>query len=252
MRVAVLGGTGVAGRATVEALRANGHEPVALSRGSGVDLRSGAGLTEGLAGAEAVVDTTNVAATKAEASRAFFEQTAGNLVRAAAETGIGHVVALSIIGIDRVPYGYYQGKVRQEEVLATSSVPVTVLRTTQFHEFAAQYLDRFRGPLVLVPRWRVQPVAVREVGRALAQAATRPPSGRLELAGPRQERMGDMVRRVTKVRGDRRIVLEVPLPGGTGRAMAAGGTLPQGEVMLGEETFEEWLAHRSEGDAAAR
>lgn len=241
MRVAVLGGTGMAGQATVAALRSAGHEALAFSRAGGVDLRSGAGLAEALDGADAVVDTTNVAAMKAAASRAFFEQTATNLVGAAAAAGIDHVVALSIVGIERVPFGYYQGKLRQEEVLAASAVPVTILRTTQFHEFAVQYLARSRGPLVVVPRWRVQPVAVREVGVALAEAATGPPSGRLEVAGPREERMADMVRRVVRARGERRIVVELPLPGGTGRAMAAGGNLPHGEAQLGQETFTEWL-----------
>ena len=151
MKIAVAGGTGVAGRWTVEALRAGGHEVVVVTRSAGADLVTGDGLDAALAGVEAVIDATNVASSGKRASSEFFEATARTLMRTAAVAGVRHIVALSIIGIDRVPYGYYQGKLRQEEVLQESPVPVSILRAAQFHEFAGQYLATVPGPVVPAP-----------------------------------------------------------------------------------------------------
>jgi len=247
MKVAVVGGTGVAGRCTVEALRAGGHEPLALSRSTGVDVAIGAGLGAALRGADAVIDATNVATLKAAAAEAFFGAAARNLTTAAEQAGVGHVVALSIIGIDRVPSGYYQGKLRQERVLAGSAVPVSILRAAQFHEFPGQYLERFKRGWVVVPTWRVQPVAAREVGAALAELATRPPVPMTELAGPQVETMADLVRRYAAATGQRRRVVEVRVPGGMGRAMARGGNLPDRPGLVGSQTFEDWLREQHPG-----
>jgi uncharacterized protein YbjT (DUF2867 family) len=175
MKIAVAGGTGVAGRWTVEALRARGHEAIVIARSAGSDLVTGDGLDAALAGVDAVIDATNVASSGKRASSEFFETTARTLMRAAAAADVRHIVALSIIGIDRVPYGYYQGKLRQEQVLQESPVPVSILRAAQFHEFPGQYLATLPGPVVLVPRWRAQPVAAREVGAELARIAVGDP-----------------------------------------------------------------------------
>src|ERR1035441_5817203 len=121
-------------------------------------------------------------------------------MRTAAVAGVRHIVALSIIGIDRVPYGYYQGKLRQEKVLQESPVPVSILRAAQFHEFPGQYLAKLPGPVVIVPRWRAQPVAAREVGAALARIAAGDPVAMSELAGPREEIMADMIRQAARPR----------------------------------------------------
>jgi uncharacterized protein YbjT (DUF2867 family) len=241
MKIAVAGGTGVAGRWTVEALRADGHEVIVIARSAGVDLVTGDGLDAALAGVDAVIDATNVASSGKQASSEFFEATARTLMRAAAVAGVGHIVALSIIGIDRVPYGYYQGKLRQEKVLQESPVPVSILRAAQFHEFPGQYLAKLPGPVVIVPRWRAQPVAAREVGAALARIAVGDPVAMSELAGPREEIMADMVRQVVRARGDRRLVASVRLPGATGKAMAAGGGLPGKPGLRGTQTFADWV-----------
>jgi uncharacterized protein YbjT (DUF2867 family) len=221
-----------------------GHEPVVLARSAGVDLESGEGLAEGLAGADAVIDTTNISTMSARAAMRFFEATAHNLARAAEQAGVGHIVALSIIGIDRVPYGYYKGKIRQEKALRESQVPVSTLRAAQFHEFPVQYLAQSRGPLLVVPKIRTQPVAVREVGAALARIAVGLPVAMAELAGPREEVLADMVRQVVRTREDRRHVIEVRLPGAAGRAMAAGGILPSVPGPRGRQTFAEWLSEQ--------
>ena len=244
MKIAVAGGTGVAGRWTVEALRADGHEAVVISRSVGVDLVTGNGLDAALAGVNAVIDATNVASSGKRASSEFFEATARTLMRTAAVTGVRHIVALSIIGLERVPYGYYQGKLRQEKVLAESPVPVSVLRAAQFHEFAGQYLATMPGPVVIVPRWRAQPVAAREVGAALAGIAAGDPVAMSELAGPREEIMADMIRQVVRARGDRRLVASVRLPGATGKAMAAGGGLPDRPGLRGTQTFADWVTEQ--------
>jgi predicted dithiol-disulfide oxidoreductase (DUF899 family) len=205
---------------------------------------TGTGLDAALADADAVVDTTNVASSRARTSREFFEATSRTLTSAAEQAGVRHLVALSIIGIDRVPFGYFQGKLRQEEVLRESRVPVSILRVAQFHELPAQYLARWSGPLVVVPRWRIQPVAAREVGAALARLATGAPVPMSELAGPREELMADLLRQVIRASGVRRRVVDVRLPGAAGRAMASGGNLPSARAARGTQTFAEWLAAR--------
>jgi uncharacterized protein YbjT (DUF2867 family) len=244
VKVAVAGGTGVAGCWTVEALRAGGHEAVVIARSAGVDLVTGDGVDAALAGVDAVIDATNVASTGRRASSEFFEATARTLMRAAAAAGVRHIVALSIIGIDRVSYGYYQGKLRQEEVLRASPVPVSILRAAQFHEFPGQYLAKMPGPVVIVPSWRAQPVAAREVGAALAQIAVGDPAPMSELAGPKAEIMADMVRQVVRARGDWRLVISVRVPGAAGKAMATGEGLPQRPGLRGTQTFTDWVTEQ--------
>ena len=244
MKVAVAGGTGVAGRWTVEALRAGGHDVIVIARSAGIDLVTGDGLDAALAGVDAVIDATNVASTGKRASSAFFGATARSLMRSAAAAGVRHIVVLSIIGIDRVAYGYYQGKLHQEEVLKESTVPVSILRAAQFHEFPGQYLAKMPGPVVIVPRWRAQPVAAREVGAALAGIAAGDPVPMSELAGPREEIMADMVRQVVRARGDRRLVVSVRVPGATGKAMATGAGLPDRPGLRGTQTFADWLTEQ--------
>ncbi|WP_405972689.1 NAD(P)H-binding protein [Streptomyces sp. NBC_00988] len=246
MRVAVAGGTGLVGRYVVEELVAAGHEPVVLSRSRGVDLVSGgAGLDAALDGADAVVDVSNVTTTSARKSVAFFDAVARNLLDAGERAGVRHHVALSIVGIDRVGLGYYQGKLRQEDVVRAGSVPWSVLRATQFHEFAEQTLERVPRPLAVVPRMRTQPIAAREVAQHLVKLAAGPAQGMApDLAGPRVEQLVDMVRRLLRARGERRSVVPVRMPGGVGAAMTGDGQLPVGGGARGTQTFDEWLAAR--------
>jgi uncharacterized protein YbjT (DUF2867 family) len=238
MKIAVAGGTGVVGRHVVDVARERGHDAVVLSRSEGVDLTTGAGLAERLAGVGAVVDVTGVATQKRAAAEAFF----GAVTRNLQDAGAAHVVALSIVGIDDVDTGYYAGKRLQERLLAEGDVPWSVLRATQFHEFAEQALHFVRiGPVSLVPRMRSQTVAAREVAGALVDLAERGPSGRVpDLAGPEVHDMVDLARRVA----DGRWVVPVRVPGAGGRAMRSGGLLPKGEGPRGTITFDAWLAAR--------
>ncbi|WP_169581927.1 MULTISPECIES: NAD(P)H-binding protein [Microbacterium] len=244
MKIAVAGGTGTVGRPTVEAVRAAGHEAVVLSRAEGVDLVAGSGIDAALAGVDAVIDTANVSTLSAADATAFFTTATGNLISAAHRAGVGHVVLLSIVGIDRIPYDYYAGKVAQERVVEASAVPWTIVRATQFHEFAAQLYQRAKvGPLHIAPRARVQPIAAAEVGAHLAGVAAGPAQGRArDIGGPREERLDEMVRAYARHQGRRGWIPSVSLPGAQMKGMRAGDALPGPDAVLGTETFAEWLA----------
>ena len=243
MRIAVAGGTGLVGRHVVDAVTAAGHEPVVLARSTGVDLTTGEGLDRALDEVGSIVDVSNVVTLGRRPAVRFFEAATRHLIDAGDRAGVGHLVVLSIVGVDRVDLGYYDGKRRQEEVALAGPVPATVLRATQFHEFADQTLARSPGPVALVPRMRCRPVAAVEVGRTLVDLAEGPPQGRAtELAGPEEHDLPDLCRRVVRAQGLRRRVLGVRMPGAGGTAMAGGGLLPQGPYDAGRLTFDEWLA----------
>jgi uncharacterized protein YbjT (DUF2867 family) len=243
MRVAIAGGTGLTGRPVVDSLARGGHEPVALSRAGGVDLVTGAGLAAALAGADAVIDVSNVTTTRRAVAEQFFTAETTHLRDAAAAAGVGHYVLLSIVGVDRVDLGYYAGKRRQEQLLAAGPVPWTVLRTTQFDEFADQVLSRSRGRVAVLPAMRSRPVAVIEVADALVEAVTAGPVNgyATELAGPEVLWLADMARLVLRRRGERRSVLSVPVPGRVGREFRTGGTLPLDGFREGKRTFDDYL-----------
>lgn len=245
MRIAVAGGTGLLGREVVSALEAVGHEGVVLARSTGVDITTGAGLDEALLGANALIDVSNVTTTGKKKSVQFFTSGSQHLLDAGRRAGIGHHVALSIVGVDRVDFGYYLGKRAQEELLLGSSAPVSVLRATQFHEFAEQLLDRGRGP-ALVPTMRSQPIAAVEVAQALVQLAVTDPVGFApELAGPQVENMMEMVTAVNARRPRHRWVLPIRIPGKVGAAMAGDGLLPSQDGPRGQQTFAQWLDRQS-------
>lgn len=243
MRVAVAGGTGVVGRHVVDALAREGHEPVVLSRSRGVDVENGTGLAAALAGCAAVVDVTSVQTTGGRRSTQFFGRVTGALLAAEREAGVPHHVALSIVGAVEAPYAYYAGKALQERLVQQSGTGWSLLRATQFHEFASQLADRGRaGSRRLVPAMTSQPVAAAEVGAALAEIAVGAPRGLdRDLAGPRVEDMPTLVRRYLAARGDAGRVLALPLPGRWGRALRDGTLLPGPEARLGRQTFDEWL-----------
>jgi len=238
----VAGGTGVVGRHVVAALSAAGHEPVVLARSVGVDITTGAGLPAALDGVRAVVDVSNVQTLRRRTAAAFFETATRNLLDAGRRAGVAHHLVLSVVGVDVVRSGYYGAKLRQEALALAG--PTTVLRTTQFHEFAGQVLAQSSlGPLRVVPRMRVQPVAAAEVGAALAELAVEEPAGRVtDLGGPQVHQLPDLARRVLAARGERARVVAVRLPGRAGTAMAGGGLLPRDGARLGTMTFDTWLS----------
>lgn len=242
MRVAVAGGTGLVGKYVVGELRAAGHTPVVLARSHGADLTTGAGLAEKLSGSDAVIDVANIVTTRRKTAVDFFSRTTGNLIAAARAGGIAHLVTLSIVGSDEVDFGYYFGKRAQEELVRDGDVPWTVLRATQFFEFPEPLLNS-ASPVVMVPRMLTRPVAAQDVAETLVAYALGDPAGMApEIAGPDQLDMVDMARRIARVRGRRRLVVPVTLPGKVGKAMTTGGLLPRGEYLRGRRTFEARLA----------
>jgi uncharacterized protein YbjT (DUF2867 family) len=243
MRIAVAGGTGVVGRHVVDAVAAAGHGPVIVARSHGVDLLTGSGLDAALAGVDAVIDVTNVTSIREKTATAFFGTAGRTLLAAGEKAGVGHHVTLSIVGVDRVPgYGYYRAKLHQERLVKEGRIPWTVLRATQFHEFAQQILARMPGPVALVPRMRCRPVAAREVARQLVEVATGPAQKTApELAGPREEQITDMARRLLRAQGRHRLLIPVKFPGATGAAMTGDAMLPTGAGPRGTRTFGQWL-----------
>ena len=243
MRIAVAGGTGAVGRYVVEAARQSGHDPVVISRTTGVDVRTGDGLAEALKGVDVVVDTTNAATTNRAKATAFFTDVAGQLQAVGAAQGVGRLVALSIVGLERVPgFGYYEAKLAHEAALLAGPLPVSIVRATQFHEFPAQVLSRAgAGPLAFVPVMRIQPVAARAVGEALLGIATGPIETTIEIAGPEQKNLVALARAIIRKRHRRVVVAPLPVPGRAGRAMRTGGQLPSPSARLIGPTFEEWL-----------
>jgi uncharacterized protein YbjT (DUF2867 family) len=243
MRVAVAGGTGVVGRHVVRSVEQAGHTPVVLTRSQGVDLTTGAGLDAALDGVDAVIDVSNASTVSGAKAVAFFGGVTEHLLEAGRRAGVGHLVALSIVNSDKVDLGYYLGKRRQEELLASGQVPATVLRSTQFHEFAELFLQRSTGPVSFVPRMRIAPVAAQEVAAALVRIAEQAPVGRApDLAGPESHGLPDLVRRLARARGRRAWVVPIRVLGQAGRQMARGDLLPDVGAERGTQTFDAWLA----------
>jgi uncharacterized protein YbjT (DUF2867 family) len=244
MRIAVAGGTGTVGRHVVDAATGAGHQTVVLARSAGVDLRRGDGLADALAGVDVIIDTTNPASVARAKATAFFTEVTGHLQAAGGAQGVGRLVVLSIVGIDRVPsYGYYRAKAAHEEAARSGPVPATVVRATQFHEFAGQLLARSRmGPVAVVPGMRVQPVAARAVAAALVETATSAQTPDLvQVAGPRPEDLVGMARAVVAAEGRRVMVVPLRVPGSVGSELRSGGLLPGNGVEEIGPTFEAWL-----------
>ncbi|WP_155054458.1 SDR family oxidoreductase [Streptomyces blattellae] len=243
--ILVTGGTGTLGRIVTERLRADGHEVRVLSRHAqpyAVDLREGgSGLDEAVAG----VDTIVHCATTPRGD----EQAANHLVAAARRAGVGHLVYISIVGVDRVPFGYYKTKLAVEKLIEGSGLGWTVLRATQFHDLLVQVFGMLaKPPVMLLPAGvSDQPIEVAEVANRLAELAAGGPAGRVEdMGGPAVRSLESLARAYLDVTGRRRRIVNVPLAGRTYRAFRAGGHLTP-ELAVGKGTFEEYLAARLEG-----
>ncbi len=205
MRVAVVGGTGLVGSNVVRSLAKDGHDPVSVSRSSGADAATGDGLREALSGAHAVVDVINTDSLDPAAASSFFTTVTRNLLELESELGIGHHLLLSIVGVDRgMKNPHYVAKRRQEQVVESGGVPWTILRATQFFEFAELVVGWTRtDDSATVPPLLIQPAAATEVAAVLAQlAVSQPLNAIVELGGPRREDLVDMTRRVLAARGE--------------------------------------------------
>src|ERR1043166_5373422 len=213
MKIVVIGGTGLIGKKVVADLRQRGHEVVPASPSSGVNTVTGEGLAEALAGAAVVVDVANAPSWEDNAVLAFFEAAGRNLLAAEAAAGVGHHVALSVVGTDRLlASGYFRAKMAQENLIKASPIPYTIMRATQFFEFVGGIAQAAtEGQTVRLPPVLMQPIAADDVAAVVAEAALAEPlNGTVDLAGPEPIRQDELVRRFLKATGDGRTVITDP------------------------------------------
>lgn len=247
VKVAVVGATGRLGSHAVEVLRERGHEVVAASRASGVDVVSGAGLGEALDGVEVIVDAATGPSPDEREATDFFTTAAGNLQRAGAEQGVREIFAVSIVGIDHFQGGYYAAKAAHERVHRAGPVPTRLLRASQFHEFVAELLKwGTQGEIAQLPPMRTQLVAARTVAEALAdlvEGAGGAPLGDpiAEIAGPREENLVAAARLLAAKHGEEIAIEVADTPDDPEGLLAAGALLPGPIAKLAGPTFEEWL-----------
>lgn len=244
MRIAIAGGTGVLGAQITEVARGRGHDVVVLTRSSGVDLVEGSGLADRLADVDVVVDAASTVTMSAKESTRFFSTVTRNLLSAEKSAGVRHHVAVSIVGVDKAPYAYYAGKAAQERAIKEGQVPWTILRATQFHEFAEQVYGQIKlGPIVVVPKMRSMPIAARDVASRLVDLAEGAPAGQVpDLGGPREERVAEMVKAYAATRPGTHRVFELPIPGAYGKAMRDGTLVPGPGSHHAAMTYRDWLA----------
>src|SRR3954452_18933348 len=205
-KIAVTGATGRVGSPLVEILEQRGHDVVPIARSTGVDVISGEGLDEALAGAETIIDTATGPSPDQEGATQFFTASARNLQRAGAAAGAKRIVVVSIIGIDRFQGGYNAAKLAQERTLLEGPVPVRIVRAAQFHEFVGELVGwSIQDGVAQLPEMRMQPVGAHVVAETLADAAEEPEIQdglTTEVAGPREERLADVAAKFLASRGD--------------------------------------------------
>jgi uncharacterized protein YbjT (DUF2867 family) len=243
MKIVVIGGTGLIGSKTVANLRKLGHEVVAASPNSGVNTITGEGVKEAVAGAQVVVDLANSPSFEDEAVLKFFETSGRNLLAAEAAAGVGHHVALSIVGIDRSDNGYFRGKVAQEKLIKASGIPYTIIRSTQFLEFLRGIADSgAEGNKVRISPGLFQPIAADDVAAFVADVAIAAPRGGIvEIAGPERAPFDEIVARYLKAMGDPRQVVRDPAALYFGGRVEERSLVPLGEARLGRIGLDEWL-----------
>ncbi|MFL6073103.1 MAG: SDR family oxidoreductase [Mycobacteriales bacterium] len=248
-KVAVAGATGRVGRHVVDVLAERGHDAVPMSRSTGVDLVTGEGLADALAGVRIVIDAASTPSPDEEAATRYFTTATANLHEAGARAGVQRLVVVSIIGLDKFATGYGAAKLAHERAALDGPVPARILRAAQFHEFVGQLVDWGRqGEVAYVPRMRTQLVAARAVAEALVDLAfgaggdTDRPAEFPEIAGPREENLAAMAALLVARRGDAVKIEEVSDPKvAETEVWENGGLLPGPHAALAGPTFEEWL-----------
>ncbi|HEX6748297.1 MAG TPA: NAD(P)H-binding protein [Longimicrobium sp.] len=257
MKIVIIGGSGLIGSKLAARLREQGHEVVAASPDSGVNTLTGEGLAEALEGAAVVVDVSNSPSFEDAAVLHFFETATGNLLRAEAAAGVGHHVALSIVGTDLLPEsGYMRAKTAQEALIKASAIPWSIVRATQFFEFVARIADgATEGGTVRIAPVLFQPMAAEDVASAVAVVATEAPlNGTVEVAGPEQFRFDELIRQGLSARDDPREVVADPHARYFGTELGERSLVPGPGARLGKTRFGDWLAHSAppKVDADAR
>jgi uncharacterized protein YbjT (DUF2867 family) len=244
MKIVVIGGTGLIGSKLVNTLREHRHEAVAAAPNTGVNTITGEGLSEVLKGASVVVDVSNSPSWEDAAVLKFFETSTRNLVSSEAAAGVGHHVALSVVGTDRLSEsGYFRAKIAQEKLIKESSIPYSIVHATQFFEFLKGLADiSMVGDKVHLPPVLFQPMAADDVARGISRIAVgQPINGIVEIAGPEQFRVDELVRRRLASLKDTREVIADPNARYSGAKISEKTLLPGNNARLGEIRFETWL-----------
>ncbi len=244
MKIVVIGGTGLIGSKLVGKLREHGHEAVPASPDSGVNTLTGEGLAGVLEGADVVVDVSNSPSFEDEAVLAFFETSTRNLLEAEAAAGVGHHVALSVVGTDRLSEsGYFRGKIAQEKLIEGSPIPYSIVHATQFFEFVKSIADAAtEGDTVRLAPVLIQPMAADDVAAVVGRTVVAPPvNGIVEVAGPEQFRLDELIRRGLEERDDPREVVADPDARYFGAKLDERTLVPGDGATLAETRFEDWL-----------
>jgi len=243
MKIVVIGGSGLIGSKVVRGLGEHGHEAIAASPSSGVDTLTGQGLSEAMDGASVVVDVSNSPSFEDAAVLEFFETSTGNILAAEAATGVGHHVALSVVGTERLTEsGYFRAKLVQEQLIEGSSIPFSIVRATQFFEFMDRIADAATdGDTVRLPPALIQPMAAEDVASAVARVAVGAPlNGMVEVAGPEQFRLDELIRDVLTARHDPRSVVADRQARYYGINPGERALLPGAGARVADTSFSAW------------
>ena len=244
MKIVVIGGTGLIGSNVVRRLRAIGHETVAASPNTGVNTLTGQGLAEALRGAQVVVDVSNAPSFEDRAVMDFFQTSGHNLLAAEAAAGVGHHVALSVVGTDRLPdSGYFRAKVAQEALIKAAGRPYTLLRATQFFEFVEGIVQAGAdGDVVRLSPALIQPIAADDVAAALADLAVAAPvNGTVEVGGPERFPLDELARTFLAARADRREVIADVHARYFGSALDDRSLVAAAGARIGPTRLSDWL-----------
>jgi uncharacterized protein YbjT (DUF2867 family) len=244
MKIVVIGGSGLIGSKLVLKLRDRGHEAVAASPSSGVNTLTGEGLSEALEGAAVVVDVCNSPSFEPAAVLEFFETSTRNLLAGEAAAGVGHHVALSVVGADRLPdSGYLRAKVAQEKLIEDSSIPYSIIRATQFFEFVGAIAESAaEGDTVRLTPALVQPMAAEDVAGVVADVSVNSPlNSVVEIGGPEAFPLDELVRRSFTARHDPREVISDPQAPYFGAVLDERSLVPGAGALLAKTRFEDWV-----------
>jgi uncharacterized protein YbjT (DUF2867 family) len=252
MKIVVIGSRGRIGSKLVPKLRERGHETVAADLDSGVNTLTGQGLAAAVAGASVVVDVSDSLSSEDAAVMRFFQTSTRNLLAAESAAGVGHHVALSGVGIERMPdSGYMRAKVAQEKLIEDSSIPHSIVRSTQFFEFINSIADAATsGHTVRLAHVLIQPISAEDVAGALADvAAGLPVKGSIEIAGPQQFHLDELIRNTLRERHDPREVITDPHAPYVGAELHERTLVPDASARLAETRFDDWLKQSTTGDS---
>ena len=244
MKVVVIGGTGLIGSKLVKQLRERGQDVIAASPSSGVNTLTGEGLADALKGASVTVDVTNSPSWEGAAVLRFFETSTRNLLNNEGAARVGHHVALSVVGTERLlESGFFRAKLAQEKLIEASAIPYTIVRATQFFEFVSKIGDMStEGNQVRLPAALIQPMAADDVASALAEVVmSSPVNGTIEIGGPEKFRLDELIRRDLAARNDPREVISDPRGRYYGIAVSERSLVPNDDARLGKTRFEDWL-----------